>query len=110
LEQIYYAGKKHRSLRRSKNKFFKSRPRFGSSRRSSVTSQDNSSTSQVLPAITVDTKKPDSGAREKRKGLPPPGKSLDLGPRSQPNPTLYVGYRELVTDLTNSPFSAEKAF
>ena len=108
MEQLYYAGKKHRSrsTRRSKNKFFKSRPfgsRFGS-RRSSLTSHDNSSTSQVLPAITIDPnnlfdkKKVKSSLHQ----VAPPGKSIDVGsrPRHSHNPDRDdLGFKALEEKL-----------
>ena len=99
LEQIYYAGKKHRSRssRFGKKKFFKSRT-FGS-RRSSFTSHENSSASQVLPAITCDPTNLDQDRNKKfvkssLQQVPAPGRSIDVGPRTRHIPKPEQGDRE----------------
>ncbi len=124
---MYYSGKKHRrSLsRKSKSNFFRSNrfgSRFGSRRNSShATSNENSSASQVLPAITVGA----SNFAEKKKPnlpkpgflqIPAPGKSIDVGPGtrnnhlSQPDDDRYKELEEKLRHLAEASRTSHETF
>ena len=112
--------------RKSKSNFFRTNrfgSRFGSRRNSShATSNENSSASQVLPAITVGGA---SNVPEKKKPnlskpgflqIPAPGKSIDVGPGtrnnhlSQPDDERYKELQEKLRHLTEASRTSHETF